>query len=1075
MMYIPSINIEYQKSDTLHYLITPNAKAVLGTMIERFQAGVHSFQIIGSYGTGKSSFLLALQRELQKDSSDLVQNKRVFNGFEKFEFCNIVGDYNSMANVLSKKLSLATHSSDNVLSALDEYYKMTQKEGKFLFVFVDEFGKILEHAAGNPEEELYFIQKLAEYANVSQRNMILITVLHQSFSAYSQKLSELQRNEWNKVKGRFHVIVFYEPVEQLLYLASKQLGPKAGRISNSLREICALAVDTKFVSSSLSMEVMSLLSPLEPFSATVMTLAFQRYGQNERSLFSFLSAKGNGSIEEYKDKGDEYYTLTEAHDYISYTFYSTLTGVNSDSAGWRMLKVALERVESGTNGITDIESSEKVVKTIGLFNIFTNGEANLRRESLERYCELALRIESPGDVIKKLERAKIIRFAAYKQRYILFEGTDVDIEYELTKASAIVPEADISVDSLRPYFNERVVLANSTYYKTGCPRYFEFILSCGGVPTEMNPKGDIDGFVALTFPKTKEEVEAILKSSEVDERAIVYVLFKKYETLRTRLTEISKLNYLKQVIGGEDHVALGEIEHQMKFEIYSLDMELNQTLYDASESVTWIYRGRTQQISSMRQFYALLGKVCDDVYGETPRVRCEMLNKEKVGATISKARLTLLKAMLSSADKKDLGIGDKYPPEKTIYNIILKQNGIHRQKDGNAAYGLYAPTNNQVLPLWRACESFLESTKEKKCKLTDLVKILQERPFKLKQGLIDLWIPLFLIVEQSKYALFCNGKYIPYITGELLELIPKNLKDYSIKAFSQDNISKEIFNKYREFLWKPGREIIDKNTFNNTYNQFFIFYKNLNNYSKQTKKFDSPYTARFRDILATATDPEKAIFEDLPESLGLNGTMKDNPNACDSFLEQLRTSVHELVVCYDVFIDRIEANVVDALGLEGDYLSYKVDLEKRYSQVKRSLLPQKTLSFLQRVLSPAETKKEFYEKIGSLIFDKSLENVTDGEEDYLIDNILYLFRELDGYVEMSNFDETKNEVFHFEMLSSVGNNVKRKTVVLSKKQATQTASLESKIEEILTGNHEIDTAALLGLLSKKMKEDGYES
>ena len=301
-MYIPSVNIEYQKSDDLHYLITPNARAVLGKMIERFQAGVHSFQIIGSYGTGKSSFLLALQNELQKDNSDLIQNKRVFNDFEKFEFCNIVGDYNSMANVLGNKLSLATYGSDNVLSVLDDYYKQTQKEGKFLFVFVDEFGKILEHAAGSPEEELYFIQKLTEYVNAPQRNMMLVTVLHQSFSAYAQKLSELQRNEWNKVKGRFHDIVFYEPVEQLLYLASVQLDSKNKKLSKSLKEVCNLAAETKFVTTDLSEEVMNSLSPLDPFSATVLTLAFQRYGQNERSLFSFLSAKGKGSIEEFKDK-----------------------------------------------------------------------------------------------------------------------------------------------------------------------------------------------------------------------------------------------------------------------------------------------------------------------------------------------------------------------------------------------------------------------------------------------------------------------------------------------------------------------------------------------------------------------------------------------------------------------------------------------------------------------------------------------------------------------------------------------------------------------------------------------------
>ncbi len=1074
-MYIPSVNIEYQKAEDLHYLITPNARAVLGTMVERFQAGVHSFQIIGSYGTGKSSFLLELQRELQRDQSDFVLNKSVFNNFERFEFCNIVGDYNSLSNVLGQKLSLAIRGTDNIIAALDAYYKKSQEEGKFLFLFIDEFGKILEHAAVNPEEELYFIQKLTEYVNAPQRNMLMVTVLHQSFNAYAQKLTELQRNEWNKVKGRFHDIVFYEPVEQLLYLASVQLGTKKKNVSKTLKEICRIAADTRFVSSELSAEVVGSLSPLDPFSATVLTLAFQRYGQNERSLFSFLSSKGKGSIEDFKDGGNKYYSLAEVHDYIVYTFYSTLTGVNVDSSGWRMLKVALERVESGINGIKDIEASEKVVKVIGLINIFASGEVNLRKESLEGYCKFALGIDNPSETISKLESAKIIRFAGYKQRYILFEGTDVDIEYELNKAATVVPIVEVTADNLRPYFRSRVMLANSTYHRTGCPRYFEFILAYGKVPQEQTPDGDIDGLVALTFPKNDVDMGTVRKASEEDDRAIVYVMYNDAAPLQNHLTEIAKLNYLKQVVGVEDRVALGEIEHQLQYEIISLDSQLNQALYDASGRVTWIYRGEEVEVSDMRQFYALLGRVCEDVYYGTPIVRCEMLNKERVGATISKARLTLLKAMLDNADKEYLGLGEKFPPEKTIYNIVLCQNGIHRQDETDGIYGLYPPNNEHVLPLWNACEKFLEETKEKKRPLTDLAKLLKERPFKLKQGLVDLWIPMFLIVEQSKYALFNKGKYVPYLTGELLELLPKNMKDYSVKAFSQDNISKEIFNKYRDFLRKPECEFIESQTFNNTYNQFFIFYKNLNDYAKQTKKFTSPYTAKFRDILATATDPEKAVFVDLPESLGLNSTMATNTEAYDLFLEQLRISVHELVVCYDAFVDRIEASVVNALGLPADYQDYKVVIERRYKHVKRSLLPMKSLSFLQRVVSPSATKKVFYEKIGSLIFDKALVKVTDGEEDYLTDNILYLFRELDSYVEMSDYDETENEVFHFEVASNSGKNVKRSTVVLSKSQNDKTVSLEKQLEKMLTGNQEVDAAALLRLLSRKIKDEAYES
>ncbi len=43
---------------------------------------------------------------------------------------------------------------------------------------------VLEHAAkNNPERELYFMQKLAEFVNVPSRNILLfLTTLHQNFN-----------------------------------------------------------------------------------------------------------------------------------------------------------------------------------------------------------------------------------------------------------------------------------------------------------------------------------------------------------------------------------------------------------------------------------------------------------------------------------------------------------------------------------------------------------------------------------------------------------------------------------------------------------------------------------------------------------------------------------------------------------------------------------------------------------------------------------------------------------------------------------------------------------------------------
>ena len=224
MSYIPSINIEHNKFSDFRYIVTENAKLVVSGIINGYNAGHHSFTIIGTYGTGKSSFILAFEQDLKSNYKHLIQDKTVLSKSQEFEFLNIVGDYTSLDKLLADKLKCEK---TNSIDALNWFYSDIKKKNKFLVIVVDEFGKVLEHAANNnPEKELFFLQKLAEFVNVPTRNILLITTLHQNFGSYAVKLSESQRNEWLKVKGRFEEIVFAEPIEQLLYLTSNHIDGK---------------------------------------------------------------------------------------------------------------------------------------------------------------------------------------------------------------------------------------------------------------------------------------------------------------------------------------------------------------------------------------------------------------------------------------------------------------------------------------------------------------------------------------------------------------------------------------------------------------------------------------------------------------------------------------------------------------------------------------------------------------------------------------------------------------------------------------------------------------------------------
>lgn len=91
MSYIPSVNIELNTAADFRYIITENARMVAGNIVNSFNSGHHSFSIIGTYGTGKSSFVLALEDDLTSGANRLIK-RNVLGSTSGFEFLNIVGD-----------------------------------------------------------------------------------------------------------------------------------------------------------------------------------------------------------------------------------------------------------------------------------------------------------------------------------------------------------------------------------------------------------------------------------------------------------------------------------------------------------------------------------------------------------------------------------------------------------------------------------------------------------------------------------------------------------------------------------------------------------------------------------------------------------------------------------------------------------------------------------------------------------------------------------------------------------------------------------------------------------------------
>lgn len=1074
MKFNPSINIELNSTDELHYIPTTNAQMVVGNIVDSFNSGIHSFNIIGSYGTGKSSFILALEKNLKKNTDILIHNQGQFNGFTKFRFLNIVGDYASMMGLVSRKLGDADGSDQkNFFDSFGAYCKSVERKGEFLFIMIDEFGKLLEYAAkNNPERELYFLQKFAEFVNHPNRNIILLTTLHQNFNSYAKKLSQEQKNEWTKVKGRFKEIVFNEPVEQLLYLAASRLENNTRSIANKgFKNLYDIGIRSKFVSQTISYDTAKQLYPLDLFAATALTLSIQRYGQNERTLFTFLEAQGDNSLLGFKPSNNRTYSLADVYDYDIYNFYSYLSEPNSDSTNWAAIRVALERAEASLP-IELIPDACQLIKTIGMLNLFGSAGAKIDKDALTTYAKHALGIDEAALILDKLQQFKIIRFAVYKSQYVLFEGTDIDIEDELLKAASVVPKSRDFLDKLKDNFRFRIDTAIASYYRTGTPRYFEYRIYDS--PTSIIPTDETDGYINLIFNTSPRSLDGILEASRNCHDAILFAYFKNTDAIIDHIWQLDKFAYILNavIVDKSDKVAIREIESLIAYEKDLLNKSVIDSLFHYNENVVWVYRGEMMPLRNKAEYNKLLTMICDEVYPNTPRFINELVNKHKPSGAISLARANYLQSLLDHSDEKLLGFPeDKYPPEKTIYLSLLYNTGIHRQANG-VVYELGAPTDESFLPLWNACESFFQSSYEKPKKLGELIKTLKTRPIKLKQGVVDFWLPSYLIIKKNDYSLYGpNGTYIPQINRETLELLQKSPSEFSIKAFNVEGVKLDLFNKYREAVNLSLGEGFSTESLIETIRPFLVFYKKLNEYAKRTKKFNNGKTLKFREVLAKAKDPEKTFFEDLPKAMGFRETsIAGDSEVLHRYVELLQKAIRDLRGCYSGLIDRIENALIDALSLKSrEYAQYKLEIEVRYKNVKTQLLTAKQKTFLNRIVSPMQDRVAWYQSISYVILDKQLEALLDEEEEYLIDNLIYFFKELTKYVEISAGTIDENDKFYrFEMISNAGE-VKPYIYRLNPKKEVKSVELENKIQKLLSGDNDLDVFTLLNILKNKIK------
>jgi len=422
--------------------------------------------------------------------------------------------------------------------------------------------------------------------------------------------------------------------------------------------------------------------------------------------------------------------------------------------------------------------------------------------------------------------------------------------------------------------------------------------------------------------------------------------------------------------------------------------------------------------------------------------------------------------------KADLGFEDgKFPPEKTIYLTLLKENGVHKKINGGFELGK-PNSDSSFIDLWQECEEFLESAKQEKRKITELIDVISKRPFKLKLGLIDFWLPTYLFIKRVDYALYDKGIYVPYINETKLYEITRNPQYYELKTFEITGIRLKLFNKYREFLQQEKKTKFSNEVFIESIRPFLVFYKNLTDYAKNTQRL-SDEAISLRQAIINAKDPEKTFFEDFPAALRLNlEDLAQSDKSLCNFARIINNALEEIKNSYPELVKRIEGFILEeVVGENIDFPEYKDKLQKRFASIKKHQLLSQQQAFLQRVDSPLDHRESWIASIAQAVIQKPLDQISDKEEHILKDKLLYLVKELDNlriiHIEQQALGE---EVIKLE-LTTLNGGLRTSIVQIPKSKVRDIDKLAKEIDDKLKNADNLSIAVLAKLLSKRLNDE----
>ena len=894
-------------------------------------------------------------------------------------------------------------SDEDIVEGFIEFsqFAKSKSKGSGVLLILDELGKFLEFAAMYPEhQDIYLLQQLAEAASRSGDTPFLVLgLLHQGFNTYADPLDGTSKQEWAKVAGRFEEILFNQPLEQVIYLLSSALGIQTEDVPEKHLKAAVSRMDYALKRNWYGpvplhdelLDKASELFPLDPLAVPVIVRAMHRFGQNERSLFSFLQSSEPCGLQVYaaqhSSESAHLYRIHDFYDYVRANLSHSLNLTSVQQTHWSVI----DSVISGYSSNDRLEIA--ILKTVGMLNLLDASDLLPTKAIVVQAVAVAQKY-SRARVSETIETLKDKKRVLYDRGVAgglcLWPHTSVDLDAAYKKAERAVGDIQSVSEQIKTYLDSRPIVARRHYIETGNLRHFaiqylsgsEFVQSIPPLNEGMALLNEgMDGKIIIVLcDSLQEQRQALQEAKSVNHPQVIVAVPDPLHNLADYLRDILCWEWIaKNTLElNTDSYARQEVSRQRDAAHIRLKNRIADLIdlraHSGNMKLNWFSEGKSLSIFSGKQLLKYLSEVCSKVFSESTNVQNELINRQNLSSAASGARVRLIRAMLERESEPNLGMPESQrPPEMSMYLSILKRGNIHVKGEKVWYIREPAPDNDpyNVLPVLERIDALLKSKIDSKIPITELFLDLKKPPFGIREGLIPLLLAIYYVAHRQDIAIFEEGTFLHEVRGDDFYRLVKAPEYFEIQHSAIEGVRATVFDRLIKVLGIQRVSDAQDSRILDVVQPLCNFVVQLPEYVHNTKNLSEEAIA-VRNLLMSAGEPAPFLFRDLPVACGgssfdLTETIDDN--RVQDFAEKLKICLGELKDTYTVLLENLKSHIFKAFDVGGDSQGRSL-LKKRADILRVSVTETQLKALCGRLSDDKLSETKWIESVASFIASK---------------------------------------------------------------------------------------------------------